>query len=162
MIYNNATDYEKDRAEALRLLEIQKVNFNILDKIIPNDGSPKRITNLFFNLLKQSKFQNDNSTNTEPETANTYPKFHNANDFFIYVKEIAKQSTIPCIFSVIDFSNNSPKTMNYLHYNQNMEIIDMLASTIKNFCESNKIDLPTLFKTIIIANLVQDCEKEGA
>ena len=56
MTYTNSADYEKDRAEALKTLEAQKVTFSFLDKIIPNDGKPTRITNLFYDLLQYSKF----------------------------------------------------------------------------------------------------------
>ena len=64
IIYTNAVDYEKDKAKTLEALESQKMVFSILEKIIPNDGTPMRITNLFYDLLQHSKFNDDNSTST--------------------------------------------------------------------------------------------------
>ena len=155
MVYTNSNDYEKDRIEALKVLESQKGLFRVLEKVISNDGKPMKVTNLFYDLLKHSKFKDDVSNSIEkakkPETNGVFPKFNTADDFYFYVQKIAENSNIPCIFSAIELSNDKAATKHFFYYTQDEQIINMLASMIKDLSETLKKDVPYIFNQIFIA-----------
>ena len=141
MTYTNSADYEKDRAEALKTLEAQKVTFSFLDKIIPNDGKPTRITNLFYDLLQYSKFKDDPNTNIQNSFENS--------DFLQILRFLQKNINHEKFNYIITIQEkNNPANADSI-INGSHAIMDvLLIATIQFIAKETNIDINDFMKNI--------------